>query len=185
MSTLSAPPLSAGNTGRFNRKGFSLVEIIITVLLISILSAVAVPRLLTFRDNAGDSAAQQQIRTVALASRSLFDSADSFVGVDTKLVDSPSQPDRLPEVVVVSASGSTVPAAGVKSKIVSVLVSGTGADAFFIAAAPGGNTSCWFMKLSARTSDMFALTVSGPCNANAAPAAASTDWKPNDFPPTP
>ena len=167
------------------RKGFSLVEIIITVLLVSILSAVAVPRLLTFRDNAGDSAAQQQLRTVALVARSLFDSTDSFTGVDLKLVDSPTGTDRLPEIVVVVTGGSTTPTEGVKSKIVSVAVVGTGAAATFIAASPGGNTSCWFIKLSARTADTFALATSGNCNASSAPGTSSTDWKPNDFPPSP
>ncbi len=166
-------------------KGFSLVEIIITVLLVSILSAVAVPRLLTFRDNAGDSAAQQQLRTVALAARSLFDSADSFVGVDEKLLDLAPGGDRLPEIAVVNAGGSTTQTGGAKNKIVSVGVVGTGAAATFIAAAPGGNTSCWFIKLSARTADNFALKTSGECYANSAPGTSSTDWKPNDFPPTP
>ena len=168
------------------RKGFSLVEIIITVLLVSILSAVAVPRLLTFRDNAGDSAAQQQLRTVSLVARSLFDSTDSFVGVAEKLVEPPTGgADRLPEIVVVVTGGSTTPTEGVKSKIVSVAVVGTGAAATFIAASPGGNTSCWFIKLSARTADTFALATSGNCNASSAPGTSSTDWKPNDFPPSP
>ena len=169
------------------RKGFSLVEIIITVLLVSILSAVAVPRLLTFRDNAGDSAAQQQLRTVSLVARSLFDSTDSFVGVAEKLVEPPTGgADRLPEIVVVAANGSTIPTEGVKSKKVSVF-SGTGADATFIAASPGGNKSCWFIKLSARTADSFAVALTTPenCNANSAPVPASLDWKANDFPPTP
>jgi len=183
-ATNARSPLNVSR-GLSPRKGFSLVEIIIAVLLISILSAVAVPRLLTFRDAAGNSAAQQQIMTVALAARSLFDSADSFAGVDTKLVDTTTGADRLPEIVVVAGNGSTIPAAGVKSKIVSVAVSGTGADAAFIAASPGGNTLCWFIKLTARTADQFALTTSGPCNANAAPGTSSTDWKSNDFPPAP
>lgn len=177
--------LSAKNAKLSTKRGFSLIEIIITVLLISIMTAVAVPRLLTFRDNAGDSAAQQQLRTVALAARSLFDSNDSFVGVADKLEDTPSGADRLPEIVVVAAGGSTTPEAGVKSKTVSVGVSGTGADATFIAAAPGGNTSCWFIKLSARTSDRFAIATSGTCNADSAPLTASADWKANNFPPTP
>ena len=168
------------------RKGFSLVEIIITVLLVSILSAVAVPRLLTFRDNAGDSAAQQQLRTVALVARSLFDSTDSFTGVDGKLVEpSAGMPDKLPEIFVVRGNESAASLAGDKSKRVSVEVRGTGADAIFIAASPGGNTSCWFIKLSARTADTFALATSGNCNASSAPGTSSTDWKPNDFPPTP
>ena len=166
------------------RKGFSLVEIIITVLLVSILSAVAVPRLLTFRDNAGDSAAQQQLRTVALVARSLFDSTDSFTGVDGKLVEpSAGMPDKLPEIFVVRGNESAASLAGDKSKRVSVEVRGTGADAIFIAASPGGNTSCWFIKLSARTADTFALATSGTCSASNAPTA-TTAWQPNDFPPS-
>jgi len=185
-ATNARSPLNVSR-GLSPRKGFSLVEIIIAVLLISILSAVAVPRLLTFRDSAGNSAAQQQIMTVALAARSLFDSADSFVGVADKLVDTTTGADRLPEIVVVGENGDTTPDPGVKSKKVSVQ-SGTGADAVFIAASPGGNTLCWFIKLTARTADQFAvrtLTAGTPCNANAAPGTSSTDWKSNDFPAAP
>lgn len=183
MFTPGTPALSTKDARFSTKRGFSLVEIIITVLLVSILSAVAIPKLLTFRDNAGDSAAQQQLRTVALAARSLFDSADSFTGVDGKLVDTPSGADRLPEIVVVGKDVSTAPVAGVKSKVVSVDVP-PGSDAVFIAASSGGNTNCWFIKLSARTSDMFALSPSGECKASSI-TATSTNWKPNDFPATP
>lgn len=186
-ATNARSPLNVSR-GLSPRKGFSLVEIIIAVLLISILSAVAVPRLLTFRDSAGNSAAQQQLMTVALAARSLFDSADSFVGVADKLVEPTTGADRLPEIYVVGAAEDTAPTAGVKSKKVSVGVSGTGADAIFIAASPGGNTLCWFIKLTARTADQFAVTAipSGTrCNTAAAPVPSSTDWKPNDFPAAP
>ncbi len=55
---------------RLNRKGFTLVEIMIVVAIIALLAAIAVPNLMRARHNANEGAALGTVRTVATAAES-------------------------------------------------------------------------------------------------------------------
>jgi len=64
-----------------NRKGFTLVEIMIVVAIIALLAAIAVPNLLSARKTANDAAAKATVRSLSTAAE-VFSTSHSGVYPD-------------------------------------------------------------------------------------------------------
>lgn len=69
-----------------NRKGFTLVEIMIVVAIIALLAAIAIPNLLRARHNANEAAAQVTLKTISTACES-FRAAQTVAGYPDGLDD--------------------------------------------------------------------------------------------------
>lgn len=63
-----------------NRKGFTLVEVMIVVAIIGLLAAIAIPNLLRARINANDGAAKGDLRAFSTAAESYRAANNSYPG---------------------------------------------------------------------------------------------------------
>ena len=149
------------------RRGFSLIEILVAILLIGILMAVAAPRLLGSREVTADSAAQQQLNTVALAATTIFSTKESFSGTDAA-----GLADDVPEVSLVAGPASLVSDTNVRQVSIAV----TNSNGTWTAAALGGGGRCWFIRQDKTEPDKFAVLAGSNTTCDAAtqaPAAGS------------
>ena len=175
------------NTNR-GKRGFTITEILIAVLLVLILSAIAVPRLLGNQRQADDTSAKAQLRTAGEAARNLmYEAGGNFstakvdgvgVGLSRIAKDEPN----------IEFVASTT-ASEVKGNRRSVSVN-VPANQYWIAASVGGadgtNVNCWYVLLDSTGGDKFAVQQTSPTGCKASDlSSTSTAWVPFDFPPRP
>lgn len=164
------------------RRGFTITEILIAVLLVLILSAIAVPRLLGNQRQADDASAKAQLRTSAEVARNLmYEAGNSFsTATFTKMqLDEPNIKftDAESKVEGRTRSVSVKPATGTPSSS-------------WVAASLGGqitdtDLNCWYIKLDTRGKDVYGrktVTSATDCRADAPPTFDTALY---DFPTAP
>lgn len=67
-------------------KGFTLIELLVVVAIIGILVAIAIPQFASYKKQANDSAAEADLRNLALAMESYFVSADDYTNATTAVL---------------------------------------------------------------------------------------------------
>ena len=184
------------NKNKNSRRGFTITEILIAVLLVLILSAIAVPRLLGNQRQAEDTAAKAQLRTAAEVARNLmYESGNRFdatkVGAPTSTGTQTQLSKDEPNIQFVTTPSIQDPATNRRSVSVNVISASE-----WVATALGGSSdgryNCWFIKLSTTGGDKFAVvqktagSTANSCSSTSdAPATSSTDWKDYEFPALP
>lgn len=71
-----------GSSGYGRTAGFTLIELMVVVLIISILVAIVIPVFLGLRDRAHDSEAKANLRNGATATQAYFTDNETYVGLD-------------------------------------------------------------------------------------------------------
>ena len=79
-----------------NESGFTLVEVLVSLSIVSILAAVAVPQYQSYREGALDRQAQVALRNVALAEEGHFILHDEYLSCDQNTC--PALLDRVPAI---------------------------------------------------------------------------------------
>lgn len=67
-----APPRAAGRAARRPRRGFTLVELLIVVVIVGILAMLAIPRFATTKGKANTAKVKSDLRTLATAQEGYF-----------------------------------------------------------------------------------------------------------------
>ena len=69
---------------KLNKKGFTLIELMIVIAIIGILAAIAIPQFASYRQKSYNSAAQSDLRNVKTNQLSTLEVAGVFVAVGLK-----------------------------------------------------------------------------------------------------
>jgi len=88
------------------RDGFTLVELLITVLIISTLSSIVVPRLLSFRDRGFRATMQSDLRNLAAFEESFFNDSGGYSGAMNDVMGLGFQQSSRVTITIVEASVS-------------------------------------------------------------------------------
>lgn len=172
-----------------NRRGFTITEILIAVLLVLILSAIAVPRLLGNQRQADDTSAKAQLRTSAEVARNLMYEAGGNFSTANVAVGTPAGQARIakdePNIEFVDRNSAS--AVNGNRRSVSVDVP---SNQYWIGASIGGtdgsNVNCWFVMLDSAGGDKFFVKQTSTTGCKASEMTSnSTSWVSYDFPPRP
>src|SRR5919197_260127 len=62
-------------------KGFTLIELLVVVIILGILTAIAIPSYLSFKDRANNTAAAANVRSIVPSIESFFSDNGTYVGM--------------------------------------------------------------------------------------------------------
>ncbi len=141
---------------RRDDRGFTLVELMIVVLVISILIAIAIPTFLGARQRAQDRAAQQLLRNGLVAAQIMLDDNDRTV---------PSQAQMIVELAAIEPSITWVDHV-VDAQEANTTI-GLDDEPTFLTMATGSRTgNCYYLRVYTTAGDDRHVAPASPCRAH-------------------
>jgi len=129
-----------------SQDGWSMIEVVITILVIALVAAYAIPKLLGPRDAANDGGAKTTLRDAQTAAEVYYAQHQNYADFEDHLADlepsitlSPTDP------------GDTPAGANADPKVIAVAVDGDDEDIEFCAASKSGNVYCLYLHARDRT----------------------------------
>ena len=91
-----------------SEKGFTLIELLVVMIILAILTAIAIPSYLSFRDRANNSAAGADLRAAIPSVEAYFADKGTYTGMTPALLQASYDASIDPSIIaVVSAGAST------------------------------------------------------------------------------
>jgi type IV pilus assembly protein PilA len=91
-----------------SQKGFTLIELLVVMIILAILTAIAIPSYLSFRDRANNSAAGADLRAAIPSVEAYFSDTGSYTGMTATGLQASYDQSIDPTIInVVSASASS------------------------------------------------------------------------------
>jgi type IV pilus assembly protein PilA len=90
-----------------SEKGFTLIELLVVMIILAILTAIAIPSYLSFRDRANNSAAGADLRAAIPSVEAYFSDNGTYVGMDAAGLQSAYDQSIDPSIIEVVSTGAT------------------------------------------------------------------------------
>jgi type IV pilus assembly protein PilA len=89
-----------------SEKGFTLIELLVVMIILAILTAIAIPSYLSFRDRANKSAAAADLRAAIPSVEAYFADNGTYAGMTTANLQSNYDQSITPSIISVISAGA-------------------------------------------------------------------------------
>ena len=86
-----------------SEKGFTLIELLVVMIILAILTAIAIPSYLSFRDRANKSAAGADLRSAIPSVEAFFSDHGTYVGMTTGYLQTAYDQSIDPSIITIPA----------------------------------------------------------------------------------
>jgi type IV pilus assembly protein PilA len=90
-----------------NEKGFTLIELLVVMIILAILTAIAIPSYLSFRDRANNSAAGADLRAAIPSVEAYFSDNGTYSGMTAAGLASVYDQSINPSIILVKSTSAT------------------------------------------------------------------------------
>jgi type IV pilus assembly protein PilA len=90
-----------------NEKGFTLIELLVVMIILAILTAIAIPSYLSFRDRANNSAAGADLRAAIPSVEAFFSDNGHYTGMTSASLAASYDQSINPSIIEVVSAGAT------------------------------------------------------------------------------